>query len=143
MGHSRRAPQKGSDAATHVPAADRVDHGPNDDSRCRSLLRRHLASLQSDYRSMVRQLDNEIHDGSGTCGDIADRGAKTFANENSAQLIEICRSSIMQHEHALDRLDQHSYGTCESCSRRISPERLDAFPSATLCVTCKASRERR
>jgi len=120
-----------------------MDDATDADGRCRSLLRTHLASLRSDYRSMISQLDSEIHDGGGRCGDIADRGAKTFANENSAQLIEICRVSIRQHEHALDRLAQHSYGVCESCSRRISAERLDAFPSATLCVACKAAGERR
>ncbi|WP_440710216.1 TraR/DksA C4-type zinc finger protein [Herbiconiux sp. YIM B11900] len=34
------------------------------------------------------------------------------------------------------------YGICENCGQRIASGRLEARPTATLCVTC-ASRPRR
>ena len=46
-------------------------------------------------------------------------------------------------ERALERLDEGSYGWCERCGNPIPVERLAAFPSATLCVTCKQLEERR
>lgn len=44
---------------------------------------------------------------------------------------------------ALTRLDDGTYGTCESCGRPISAERLKARPEATLCIDCQADQERR
>lgn len=47
------------------------------------------------------------------------------------------------HEHrreidaALARMDAGTYGKCENCGQDIPFERLEALPSATLCVTCK------
>ena len=42
---------------------------------------------------------------------------------------------------ALRRLDDGTYGTCESCGKPISPERLKARPEATLCIACQADQE--
>ena len=50
---------------------------------------------------------------------------------------------VTQVERALERLDEGSYGWCERCGNPIPVERLAAFPSATLCVTCKQLEERR
>jgi len=43
--------------------------------------------------------------------------------------------------HALHLMDQGTYGICENCGGRISPERLEALPYATFCVKCKALME--
>jgi DnaK suppressor protein len=52
------------------------------------------------------------------------------------------RSMVEQVEHALQRLDAGTYGICESCGHAVGKYRLQAFPRATLCVTCKAAEER-
>jgi DnaK suppressor protein len=49
----------------------------------------------------------------------------------------------IQVERALERLDLGTYGQCEVCRKPISPERLEAFPAATCCVSCKRANERR
>ena len=36
-----------------------------------------------------------------------------------------------------------NYGICESCGQPIGKGRLQVFPRATLCVTCKQREERR
>jgi DnaK suppressor protein len=46
-------------------------------------------------------------------------------------------------ERAIDRLGEGNYGYCERCGSAIPVERLAAFPSATLCVSCKQLEERR
>jgi DnaK suppressor protein len=43
---------------------------------------------------------------------------------------------LEQTEHVLDRLDHGLYGVCEKCSASIGRARLEAFPRATLCMTC-------
>lgn len=40
-------------------------------------------------------------------------------------------------DHALQAIDEGSYGTCERCGQPIDPARLEARPSATFCLTCQ------
>ena len=75
--------------------------------------------------------------------DQADTGTKTFEREQEISLANSMRERITQVERALDRLDDGQYGWCERCGNAIPVERLAAFPSATLCVTCKQLEERR
>ena len=75
--------------------------------------------------------------------DQADTGTKTFEREQEISLANNILERITQVERALDRLDDGQYGWCERCGNAIPVERLAAFPSATLCVTCKQLEERR
>ncbi len=75
--------------------------------------------------------------------DQADTGTKTFEREQEISLANSIRERINQVERALERLDEGNYGWCERCGNAIPVERLAAFPSATLCVTCKQLEERR
>jgi RNA polymerase-binding transcription factor len=75
--------------------------------------------------------------------DQADTGTKTFEREQEITLANNILERINQVERALERLDDGSYGWCERCGNPIPVERLAAFPSATLCVTCKQMEERR
>lgn len=42
---------------------------------------------------------------------------------------------------ALDRIEKGTYGTCQRCGNEIPPERLEARPYASLCMTCKQQSE--
>ncbi len=75
--------------------------------------------------------------------DQADTGTKTFEREQEISLANNILERISQVERALERLDEGNYGWCERCGNPIPVERLAAFPSATLCVTCKQLEERR
>ena len=46
------------------------------------------------------------------------------------------REAIEDIEHALDRLRDGTYGTCEACGAPLPFERLEAIPQARLCVAC-------
>ena len=45
-------------------------------------------------------------------------------------------------EEALRRIEDGSYGLCEECDEDIELKRLEARPTATLCVACKEDQER-
>jgi RNA polymerase-binding protein DksA len=75
--------------------------------------------------------------------DQADTGTKTFEREQEISLANSILERINQVDRALDRLQDGTYGYCERCGNAIPIERLTAFPSATLCVTCKQLEERR
>ncbi|MBU6374739.1 MAG: TraR/DksA C4-type zinc finger protein [Bdellovibrionales bacterium] len=44
-------------------------------------------------------------------------------------------------EEALARISKGTFGQCSSCEDEISMKRLEARPTATLCVDCKESQE--
>src|SRR4051794_12946187 len=50
--------------------------------------------------------------------------------------------SLARTERALAKLDEGTYGTCDSCGEPIPPARLDAMPDSVLCVSCAAAERR-
>ncbi|MDP9396105.1 MAG: TraR/DksA family transcriptional regulator, partial [Actinomycetota bacterium] len=114
-----------------------------------------LAALRSELESDVERLRAEVaeqeHDmadllrdfGDGAGEDQADAGSKTFEREHEMSLTNNTREMLLQDERALARIHDGSYGLCESCGNAIGKLRLQAFPRATLCVTCKQREERR
>lgn len=45
-------------------------------------------------------------------------------------------TSITEIDHALDKVDAGTYGTCDTCGNEIPEARLEALPAAGLCVDC-------
>ncbi len=81
--------------------------------------------------------------GDGAGDDQADVGTKNISREHEIALAENAREMLVQTEHALERLDNGTYGLCESCGKPIGKARMQAFMRATLCVECKQRTERR
>ena len=51
------------------------------------------------------------------------------------------RKLIKKIEDALERLKNEDFGYCEACGIEIGLQRLEARPTATLCVDCKTISE--
>jgi DnaK suppressor protein len=47
------------------------------------------------------------------------------------------RKLIKKIDEALSTLDTREYGYCETCGVEIGIRRLEARPTATLCIDCK------
>ena len=67
--------------------------------------------------------------GDGAGDDQADAGAKTYEREQEISLANNAREMLEQIEHALERIDDGTYGICESCGNPIGKLRLQAVPS--------------
>jgi DnaK suppressor protein len=50
---------------------------------------------------------------------------------------------IKKVDEALVRIDEGTFGECEECGEDIELRRLEARPTATLCVGCKEEQERK
>ena len=81
--------------------------------------------------------------GDGAGQDQADMGATSFERDHELTVLNSERDKLAQIERALARIDDGTYGVCESCGKPIGKMRLMAFPRATLCMTCKQREERR
>ncbi len=51
------------------------------------------------------------------------------------------RKLIMKVKEAVERIDNGTFGICESCGRPISEKRLMVRPVTTLCIECKTEGE--
>ena len=45
-------------------------------------------------------------------------------------------------EHALEKIEDGSFGLCEECGEEIAIKRLEARPETNLCIRCKEEQER-
>jgi DnaK suppressor protein len=109
------------------------------------------AGLDAEAGELRAEIARAAHDiaagGNGLVRDAGDdeaeTGTKTFEREHELALTRNAQDLLDQSERALARIDAGTYGVCESCGQPIGKARLQAFPRATLCVTCKQRQERR
>ncbi len=66
-----------------------------------------------------------------------------FERAQLITLLEHARRRQLELEHAQERLDAGTYGTCEGCGQQIPPGRLAARPASTRCVACADHAPRR
>ena len=111
-------------------------------------VRGELEAERERLRSQLNLAEHELHDlmrdaGDGAGHDQADVGSTTFERDQEMSLAKNAREMLSQTEHALLRIEDGSYGVCESCGEPIGKMRVMAFPRATLCLSCKQREERR
>ena len=85
----------------------------------RAILRARFDDLNTEYEEAVAQNQRlrlvEIGDAAGD--DQADSGSKTAERDAASSLIRTLLDRRTQAEHALQRLDDGTYGNCEGCSQ--------------------------
>jgi DnaK suppressor protein len=136
------AAQQGA-AALSVRPGEKPWTGP-ELAEVRKELEAEAAGLREDISTSESEIAARLGDAVGDAGDdSADAGAKTFQREHELALTQNARELLTQIERALARIDDGSYGVCESCGEPIGKARLQAFPRAVLCVSCKQREERR
>jgi DnaK suppressor protein len=132
-------------SAKGTRAAPKTVRSAAETEKIRVALASRLDELKEEYDSTVSEITElqreRLTDSAGD--DQADTGTKTFEREQEISLANTILERVTQVERALDRLGEGGYGWCERCGNPIPVERLAAFPSATLCVTCKQLEERR
>ena len=110
----------------------------------RELLEAEATRLRAEISEAESDIADLLRNSSDTGGeDQADTGSKTFEREHEMSLAASHRDILGQTERALTKIEDGSYGVCESCGNPIGKARLQAFPRATLCMTCKQREERR
>ena len=103
-----------------------------------------LVRLRKELDLSAKDLQALLRDGvDGAGNDQADVGSKGLERDAELSLAANQQELLLQTERALRRLDDGTYGACESCGEPIGKMRLQAFPRATLCMTCKQREERR
>ena len=91
-------------------------------------------------RELMEEVDRTVHhmqDEAANFPDPNDRATQEseFSMELRARDRE--RKLIKKIDESFDKLDDGEYGYCESCGVEIGIRRLEARPTATLCIDCK------
>ncbi len=91
-----------------------------------------LASLTEDFDAVVAASRDTNAD------DEHDPEGATIAFERSqvAALVAQAKQHLREIDGAMRRLDEQTYGLCESCGTSISEARLEARPVARWCIQC-------
>ena len=101
--------------------------------------------MRSQYESEHLTTESEsdsVSELSGHAQHQADLGTETFNRERDLSILEHIEAELSDVEHALHRLDDGTYGSCEACGRPISADRLEAMPAARFCLDDQALAER-
>ena len=102
------------------------------------LLQMRKELLQDVSQSMRAESDHLKHD----IGDFYDHASSDRDRELALMLADREREKLTFVDDALKRLEQGTYGICESCDEDIDKERLMAMPFTKLCLSCQEDLER-
>lgn len=105
----------------------------------------HLARVEHELSELEKTRESAREGGkdetSGYGNAVGEAATETSAKERDMALIENLEHVRQQVEYALKRLEEGTYGTCETCGEPIPRERLEALPFAGQCVACKSKEQ--
>ena len=71
---------------------------------------------------------------------FADSAQATAERSELLAIVDGLANMYSEVSNALERIERGAYGKCERCGNEIPQERLEALPTASLCVACKQLR---
>jgi DnaK suppressor protein len=100
-----------------------------------------LLAWKQQLQQEVERTVHHMRDDATNYADPADRATQEeeFALELRTRDRE--RKLIRKIDQTLDRIRKDDYGYCEQCGVEIGLRRLEARPTATLCIDCKTLEE--
>ncbi|HSN91236.1 MAG TPA: TraR/DksA C4-type zinc finger protein [Anaeromyxobacteraceae bacterium] len=108
-------------------------------------LERYRNILEAQLDAIVGHREVAVQEISGAGGedipDPTDRATVESDRNWSLRLHDRDRRLASKIRAALERLEEGTFGVCESCARPISQARLRARPVTTLCIDCKTEAE--
>lgn len=93
---------------------------------------------------LMQEVDRTVHhmqDDASNFPDPNDRATQESEFSLELRTRDRERKLIKKIDEALSEIDAGDYGYCESCGIEIGIRRLEARPTATLCIDCKTMDE--
>ncbi|HEX5539511.1 MAG TPA: RNA polymerase-binding protein DksA [Methylophilaceae bacterium] len=101
----------------------------------------HFRNILNNWKSELSQdIDRTVHTMQDEVTMFADPNDR--ASQESDMALELRnrdreRKLIKKIDETLAKINEHEYGYCNSCGVEIGLKRLEARPTATLCIDCK------
>ena len=105
----------------------------------------HIENILLAWRqSLMEEVDRTVShmkDDAANFPDPSDRASQEEEFSIELRTRDRERKLIKKIEDALERLQEEDFGYCEACGIEIGIRRLEARPTATLCIDCKTLSE--
>lgn len=102
-----------------------------------------LLGWRHELMEQVDRTVNHLQDEASNFPDELDRATREEELGIELRTRDRERRLIRKINETIDRIDQQDYGYCDTCGVEIGLRRLEARPTATQCVDCKALDELR
>lgn len=104
--------------------------------------KRVLESRRDEACHRLNRLSDETRSLDHDARDSGDQSIATISREALFQQNSQRRNQLRSIEAALARIQDGTFGICETCSHEIAPRRLQAVPWTDHCIRCQEMRER-
>lgn len=101
--------------------------------------REQLEAHKAELTERVSKIRADV--GGGLEADSSEQAAQLENMEVLNALVHEGEGELVQIKAALRRMDDGTFGACVACGESISPERLEARPYSSECITCASSHE--
>jgi len=106
-------------------------------------LKRMLLEKREEIIGGVKQIRASSQEmGQDGIQDMADEASNIYNQEVLMSLNENQRRLLRKVDEALDRIEEGTYGICDSCGKPIVLKRLRIQPFTNYCVQCQESIEK-
>ncbi|MFM8501298.1 MAG: RNA polymerase-binding protein DksA [Fluviibacter sp.] len=102
-----------------------------------------LGSLKGDLMADIERTVHTMQDEQTVFADPNDRASQETDMALELRNRDRERKLVKKIEETLDRIKADDYGFCDKCGIEIGIQRLEARPTATLCIDCKTLEELR
>ncbi len=128
----------------HLPMPDHDPAPPRPSDEDLDAIRTALETLRDDTRQRLAALTErpELGAAQGFGKRIGDGTTEAVRRLTDIGVGDSLERVLARAERALAKLDDGTYGVCDSCGGPISPGRLRALPDGVLCVTCASAQRR-
>ena len=105
----------------------------------------HFRNILDDWKAeLMEEVDRTVHhmqDDAASFPDPNDRASQEEEFTLELRTRDRERKLIRKISQSLEDMDKGDYGYCEVCGTDIGIRRLEARPTATLCIDCKTLAE--
>jgi DnaK suppressor protein len=102
-----------------------------------------LMSLKDELSEDIERTVHTMQDEATVFADPNDRASQESDIALELRNRDRERKLIKKIDESIARIDSGEYGYCNSCGVEIGLKRLEARPTATLCIDCKTLEEHR
>ena len=107
--------------------------------------REHFKAILSTWKAeLMQEVDRTVShmkDEAANFPDPADRATQEEEFSLELRTRDRERKLIKKIDSTVERIEQDDYGFCDACGVEIGIQRLEARPTATLCIDCKTLAE--
>lgn len=134
-------PSSNTESFTHIAPYDIKDSEEYMNDAQKDHFRLILREWKRELMEEVDMTINHLKEEASNFADPADRASQEEEFSLELRTRDRERKLIRKIDKALESIDEDDFGFCEACDVEIGIRRLEARPTATLCIDCKTLAE--